>query len=193
MTPPVLSTAHFENSPGVKIDICLRWFLKGFTGLGLSYCSPPISSLGLCGIITVSPFSVNPSGLCSSYGLKRYKRPVNPFRNHRKEGKKRDTTMKSKARPALTPEARENQMISYAVDLAEKQLREGTASSAVLCHYLKLADSKARLEREKLESENMLLKAKTEAIKAQAHNDEMFAQAITAMKEYSGFGRDDTI
>lgn len=96
-------------------------------------------------------------------------------------------------RPALTPEARENQMISYAVDLAEKQLREGTASSAVLCHYLKLADSKARLEREKLESENMLLKAKTEALKAQAHNDEMFAQAIAAMKEYSGHGNDDIL
>ena len=96
-------------------------------------------------------------------------------------------------RPALTPEARENQMISYAVDLAEKQLREGTASSAVLCHYLKLADSKARLEREKLESENMLLKAKTEALKAQAHNDELFAQAIAAMKEYSGHGNDDIL
>ena len=94
-------------------------------------------------------------------------------------------------RPALTPEARENQMISLAVDLAEQRLRDGTASNAIVCHYLKLADTKERLEREKLEAENMLLKAKTEALKAQAHNDEIFAQAIAAMREYSGHSKED--
>ena len=47
-----------------------------------------------------------------------------------------------KIRPALTPEARENQMISLAVDLAEKQLMEGTASSQVITHYLKLGSTK---------------------------------------------------
>lgn len=94
-------------------------------------------------------------------------------------------------RPALTPEARENQMISLAVDLAEQQLRDGTATSAVIVHYLKLANTKEKLEREKLEAENTLLKAKTEAIKSAAHNDEMYAKAIAAMREYSGFGGED--
>ena len=68
-----------------------------------------------------------------------------------------------KRRPALTPEARENQMISLAVDLAEKQLREGTASSQVITHYLKLSTSKERLERDILEKQKELSTAKTEA------------------------------
>lgn len=88
-------------------------------------------------------------------------------------------------RPALTPEARENQMISLAVDLAEKQLIEGTASSGVLVHYLKLATVKESLEREKLREENKLLRAKTEALQAEKQNAELYANAINAMKEYN--------
>ena len=61
---------------------------------------------------------------------------------------------RKKIRPALSPEARENQMISLAVDLAEKQLIEGTASSQVITHFLKLGTTKAELEKEKLRKEN---------------------------------------
>lgn len=96
-----------------------------------------------------------------------------------------------KQRPAETPEARENQMIKYAVDLAEKQLREGTASSAVICHYLKLGTSKEQLEREKLELEKELLAAKTEALQSSKRVEELYAQAISAMQVYSGRGVDD--
>ena len=67
-------------------------------------------------------------------------------------------------RPAITPEARENQLISLAVDLAERQLREGTASSQVITHYLKLGSTREKLERERLEEENKLLRAKYKAI-----------------------------
>lgn len=94
-------------------------------------------------------------------------------------------------RPAETPEARENQMINYAVDLAEKQLREGTASSAVICHYLKLATSKEQLERDKLELEKELLAAKTEALQSSKRVEELYAQAISAMQVYSGKGLED--
>ena len=69
-------------------------------------------------------------------------------------------------RPALTPESRENQLVSLAINLAEKQLREGTASSQVITHYLKLGSTQAKLEQEKLKQENELLKAKTETIKS---------------------------
>ena len=62
-------------------------------------------------------------------------------------------------RPALTPESRENQLVSLAINLAEKQLREGTASSQVITHYLKLGSTQAKLEQEKLKQENELLKA----------------------------------
>lgn len=93
-----------------------------------------------------------------------------------------------KIRPALTPEARENQMISLAVDLAEKQLMEGTASSQVITHYLKLGSTKERLEKEKLEEENKLLKARTEALQSAKRVEELYADAISAMKRYSGNG-----
>lgn len=96
-----------------------------------------------------------------------------------------------KIRPALTPEARENQMISLAVDLAEKQLMEGTASSQVITHYLKLGSTKERLEKEKLEEENKLLKARTEALQSAKRVEELYSDAIAAMKRYSGNCRGD--
>ena len=93
-----------------------------------------------------------------------------------------------KMRPALTPEARENQMISLAVDLAEKQLQDGTASSQIITHYLKLATIKEQLEREKLAEENKLLRAKTEAIQSAKRIEELYSSAISAMRKYSGQG-----
>lgn len=91
-------------------------------------------------------------------------------------------------RPALTPEARQNQAISLAYDLAEQQLREGTASSQVITHFLKLATETARLEREKLEKENQLLIAKTKALESSERSEELYAEAIKAMRRYSGQG-----
>ena len=89
-------------------------------------------------------------------------------------------------RPAMSPEARENQMIAYAVDLAEKQLREGTASSQVITYYLKLGSSKERLEREKLERENELLRAKAENLQSAQRSEEVYREALKAMRTYSG-------
>lgn len=94
-------------------------------------------------------------------------------------------------RPALTPEARENQMISLAVDLAERQLQEGTASSQVITHYLKLGSMRERLEREKLEEENKLLKARTEQIQSMKRIEELYEEAIKAMRNYGGQGDQD--
>lgn len=94
-------------------------------------------------------------------------------------------------RPALTPEARENQLISLAVDLAEKQLQEGTASSQVITHYLKLGSGRERLEREKLEEENKLLKARTEQLQSMKRVEELYEEAIKAMRNYGGQGDTD--
>ena len=93
-----------------------------------------------------------------------------------------------KMRPALSPEARENQMISLAVDLAEKQLQEGTASSQVITHYLKLGSTKERIEKEILEKQKELISAKTEALQSAKRMEELYADAISAMKRYSGNG-----
>lgn len=97
-----------------------------------------------------------------------------------------------KMRPALSPEARENQLISLAVDLAEQQLRDGTASAQVITHYLKLGATTARLEKEKLEHENELLKAKTKALESEARVEELYTNAINAMRNYSGYGSETT-
>lgn len=94
-------------------------------------------------------------------------------------------------RPALTPEARENQLISLAVDLAERQLREGTASSQVITHYLKLGTERERLERERLEEENKLLRAKTKDIEERGDYKALVEKAINAMQNYKGLGEPD--
>ena len=97
-------------------------------------------------------------------------------------------TVPKPRRPALTPEARENQLISLAVDLAEKQLQEGTASSQVITHFLKLGTTMAQLEKVKMEKENQLLEAKTKSLADAADMKQMYAEAIAAMKRYSGNG-----
>lgn len=94
---------------------------------------------------------------------------------------------KKRKAPAATPEGRENQLIALAVDLAEKQLSEGTASAQVITHYLKLGTTKESLEKEKLARENELLKAKTEALQSQKRIEELYSEAIKAMKTYGGF------
>lgn len=97
---------------------------------------------------------------------------------------------KRSMRPGLTPEARESQMISLATDLAEKQLRDGTASSQVITHYLKLGSTKERIEKEILEKQKMLIEAKTQSLQSAQRMDAMYEKAIKAMREYSGHGGD---
>ena len=103
--------------------------------------------------------------------------------------KRTKTTSKDtqkKMRPATTPEARENQMIALAVDLAEKQLIEGTASSQVITHYLKLATTKEKIEREILEKQKELIVAKTENLQSAKRIEELYSNALKAMQNYSG-------
>ena len=91
-----------------------------------------------------------------------------------------------KIRPALSPEARENQLIALAVDLVEQRLLDGSASSQETTHFLKLGSMKNQLEMEKLREENKLLKAKTESIQSAKRVEELYAEAINAMRRYSG-------
>lgn len=88
--------------------------------------------------------------------------------------------------PAKSMEERENQMISLAVDRAERQLRDGTASSQVICHYLKLGSTKERLEREIMEEHKELLQAKTEMMNSAKRVEELYSRALDAMRAYSG-------
>jgi uncharacterized protein YcaQ len=104
--------------------------------------------------------------------------------------RKGESTKRRRA-PATTPEARENQMISLAVDLAEKQLIEGTASSQVISHYLKLGSTKERIEKEILQEQKKLITAKTEAIQSAKRVEELYKNAMDAFRSYSGNGGSD--
>jgi hypothetical protein len=89
-------------------------------------------------------------------------------------------------RPAYTEENRENQLVSLAIDLAEKQLAEGTASSQVITHYLKLGSTRERLEQERLFQENKLLDQKVQYMASAKRVEELYAQALDAMRSYAG-------
>ena len=98
---------------------------------------------------------------------------------------------KGKTPPPITPEARENLMISLAMDLAEQQLRDGTASSQLITEFVKRGSTKARIEKEILEEQKDLMAAKTEALKSLARIEELYTKAIAAMRQYNGQGGDD--
>ena len=100
-------------------------------------------------------------------------------------------TMDKKARPKLSDEARESYLINLAMDNAEKQLLDGTASSQVVAHFLKLGTEKAKLERENLAHQNQLIKAKTEALESAKRIEELYSEALNAMRNYGGQGDSD--
>ena len=107
------------------------------------------------------------------------------------KGKIRVSSELKKMRPAITPESRENQMIALAMDLVEQRLRDGIASSQETTHFLKQACTKARLENEILEKQKELIAAKTESLQAAKRMEELYTDAIAAMKMYSGNGDPD--
>jgi hypothetical protein len=99
---------------------------------------------------------------------------------------KRDTTKRPVPRPAITIEGRENQLIASAIDLAERQLKDGSASSQVISHYLKLGSTRERLEQERLRKENELLSAKVEQLASAKRIEDLYKTALNAMRSYAG-------
>ncbi len=98
---------------------------------------------------------------------------------------------KKKPAPARTADEMEKQLTKLAYDLAAQQLSDGTATSQVITHFLKLGTQREKLENLKLQEENKLLVAKTEAIKSQKKVEELYGEALAAMKSYSGRNTDD--
>lgn len=99
-----------------------------------------------------------------------------------------DSSNRRPMRPALSSEARENQLISLAIDLVEQRLIDGTASSQETTHFLKLATQKYKHEQDRMRLENELIKAKTQNLRDQADMKTLYENAITAMRKYSGHG-----
>lgn len=100
--------------------------------------------------------------------------------------RKQSEQSKSRRIPAKTPEGRENQLISAAHDLAERQIEAGTASSQVITHFLKLGSTRERLEQERLAHENELTRVRIENLESQKRMEELYSDAIAAMRTYSG-------
>lgn len=96
-----------------------------------------------------------------------------------------------KRRPAIHPDARTNQLISYAIDLVEKRLLDGSASSQETTHFLKQATAKYRLEQTILERQAELITAKTDEIRTKQKNEELMVAAMNAMRSYQGLGSDE--
>lgn len=100
--------------------------------------------------------------------------------------KARATKSERRFRPALNPDSRENQMISLAMDVAEQQMRDGTASPQLISHFLKLGSSENRIKMRKLQREIEFLEAKKESLESTQRIEEMYAEAMKAMKSYQG-------
>lgn len=104
----------------------------------------------------------------------------------RKPKEQNSSRKEQSKRPALSPEARENQLIAMAYDLAEQHLRDGTATSQEITHFLKLGSTKERIEKEILEKQKDLITAKTENLQSQARIEELYTNALNAMRIYNG-------
>ena len=102
--------------------------------------------------------------------------------SRRKNSKSNDR----RRRPATTPEGRENELVAAAIDLAEDQIHSGTASAQVITHFLKLGSTRERLEQQRLEHENELTRVRIEAIESQKRVEELYMEALQAMRAYSG-------
>lgn len=99
--------------------------------------------------------------------------------------KPRQQKKERESRPAVNPEAREQQLVSLAVNLAEQQLRDGTASAAVMTHFLKLATKRETLEREILAKQSALIEAKATSIAKDKEAEDLAKAAIEAMRNYN--------
>ncbi len=108
-----------------------------------------------------------------------------------KKAESTKTNSGRKVRPALTPEARENQLISLAMDRAEEMILDKTASSQIIVHFLKLGSTKERIEKEMLEKQKTLIDAKTENLNSGNRIAEIYEKALDAMRKYSGQSDDD--
>lgn len=108
-----------------------------------------------------------------------------------KQIKSSEPSKPKNVRPGLSLEARENQIIAAAYDLAEKQIMEGTASSQVITHFLKMGSTKERVEKEILEKQAKMMDAKTKSIESESRNAEFYDKVLSAIRNYQGQGDPD--
>lgn len=95
--------------------------------------------------------------------------------------------------PAGNPEERTQQLVSDAYDLAEKQIADGTASAAVLVHFLKMGTAREQAELARIKSASELDHAKLEQANQGNAAEKLLEQAMRAFTGYKGEEDDDDI
>lgn len=93
---------------------------------------------------------------------------------------------------ARTPEAREAQLAAMAYDLAEEQIREGTVSSQVMVHFLKVGSTREKIELQKQKQETILVEAKVKDLQNVEEMKKLYMEAMDAMRGYAGHGEVET-
>lgn len=93
--------------------------------------------------------------------------------------------------PGTTPKAREDQLIAMAYDKVEERIKNDTVTGAELVQILKWGSTKETLERELMERDLQLKMAKTEALQSSKQIEELYKQAMSAMRTYQGLSSDD--
>jgi len=106
---------------------------------------------------------------------------------------KNSTKHKPKSYKSMSSEDREKQIIAKAVDLAEKKIEDGTASSQIICHYLDLATEERQRKNEKLKKETELLEAKKDSLETEQKREEIYENALKAFTSYSGGHYDEDL
>ena len=87
----------------------------------------------------------------------------------------------------INPDDREKMMVNLAMDRAEEQLRDGTASQSLIIHFLKLGTEMTQLEQK-------LVDAKVKQIKDVTNtnqNNKKVIEAIQGYKPKHGTKNDD--
>ncbi len=190
ISPPSLIAAVFENSPGVIFSrsFIFTRHLKEPAKLAVMV----FHLLSAVAVVVLALQALSNAVKVVQKDIYSIQKPSGRRSVGMRKSKEVETSnSQKKMRPALTPEAHENQMISLAMDLVETRLREGTATSQETVHFLRLASSKARIEKEILEKQKDLIAAKTESLQAAKRIEELYTNALDAMRSYSGHGGSD--
>ena len=92
--------------------------------------------------------------------------------------------------PATTLEGREDQLIAAAMDLAEKRIRNETASAQEVVHFLRQATVRNQLEMEKIRHENLVLQSRVKEMESRKSTEELYRRALNAIRGYQGLDTD---
>lgn len=82
-------------------------------------------------------------------------------------------------------------MVNLAYSAVQKRIEDGTASAMELVHFLKIGTTEHELQMRLLEAENELRAAKKAELESRQNVEELYKNALAAMRSYRGAPEDD--